>query len=119
MAELALSLDEALMTGKRTTVQAIYEPAVAAKTQEEADEMFAKIMRYLKMAQIADHTEEELKEIALSNLGYYAGYYDHETRTRVRILYNARHPIFGDTEPTPEEAIQAGMDLAQERNNDG
>src|SRR4051812_1615928 len=50
-------------------------------------------------------------EIAGINLGYFAGYYDHETRERVERLFFCVHPILGSAakhKPTPEECVAAG-----------
>lgn len=54
-------------------------------------------------------TREESEEIERSNLGYYAGYYDAETRERVERLFGAVHPIFGRSTPTPAEAYSKGV----------
>lgn len=55
----------------------------------------------------------EAKEIERQNLGYYAGYYDDETRARVERLFGCSHPVFGpiatNKSPTPEAAFAAGI----------
>ncbi len=40
-------------------------------------------------------SKSEAKDLALNNLGYFAGYYDQETANRVKKLFLAVHPIFG------------------------
>jgi hypothetical protein len=59
------------------------------------------------------------EQIAKSNLGYYAGYYDNETRERVERLFNCNHPIFGaiaeKAPPTPEEAFEMGRKMGAAR----
>jgi len=40
-------------------------------------------------------TDSTPLETALTNIGYYAGYYGPETRERVNRLFNCSHPIFG------------------------
>lgn len=71
---------------------------------------------------IVDHnpsiTIDKATEIFKSNIGYIAGYYDFPVRERVNELFGAIHPIFGMTNPTPEEALQAGLDLAKKVMND-
>jgi hypothetical protein len=61
-----------------------------------------------------DMTAEEIVNV---NLGYFAGYYDNETRAPVERLFNTAHPIFGSIKengvPTPEEAFEAGVKEAQ------
>jgi len=59
------------------------------------------------------HDKAEAERIERSNLGYYAGYYDSETMARVNRLFKTTHPIFGDTNPTPAEAFEAGKKMAQ------
>lgn len=62
-------------------------------------------------------TPEKAHEIALANIGYYAGYYDFETRQRVQSLFNAVHPVFGSVEkgePTVEEAFKLGYERGQQ-----
>lgn len=53
-------------------------------------------------------------EIAKSNLGYFAGYYDDDTRRRIEKLFQCSHPIFGSIEkmgtPTAEESFSAGYE---------
>ena len=51
-------------------------------------------------------------QIALINIGYFAGYYDSATARRVNELFETTHPIFGNTYPTPEQALSAGMAAA-------
>ena len=61
----------------------------------------------------------EAEKICKSNLGYYAGYYDNETRARVEKLFLCEHPIFGSIKengaPTPEEAFNAGKNYAKKK----
>ena len=45
---------------------------------------------------VTGRNETEAREIELQNIGYYAGYYDAETRTRVYRLFNTTHPVLGD-----------------------
>lgn len=48
-------------------------------------------------------------EIAKINLGYWAGYYSDTVSKRVKELFNASHPIFGDVIPTAKQAFQCGL----------
>jgi len=61
--------------------------------------------------------KSEAEAICKSNLGYYAGYYDNETRERVERLFCCEHPIFGsfadNGSPTPQEAFNSGVQNAQ------
>ena len=90
-----------------------YGPAMAITVPEEAsryfDECVAHTMSHGK-------SREEAETIERCNLGYWAGYYDNETRVRVERLFVCAHPIFGaiaqNGPPTPEGAFAAGMALA-------
>ena len=73
---------------------------------------------------IRKHLDEEprdndmtAEDIAKSNLGYFAGYYNDETRARVEELFTCSHPIFGTIKdngsPTPEQAFKMGEDIAK------
>jgi len=63
----------------------------------------------------AFRVRSEIEKIIRGNLGYYAGYYDHETRARVERLFKCSHPVFGSIEangaPSPEEAFKKGLEL--------
>lgn len=51
---------------------------------------------------------------ALSNVGYFAGYYDRETADRIYDAFETAHPIFGRTHPSPDEAFKLGTSMATE-----
>lgn len=60
---------------------------------------------------------EDAINIAKSNLGYFAGYYDGITYQRINKTYGAIHPVF-KTNPfdvAPEEAYRIGLEMG--RNN--
>lgn len=90
---------------------ALYDRAMKVEDQDEADGYFdALVERNMRLSKLP---REEAEAVERSNLGYWAGYYDWDTRKRIRRLYGASHPIFGDRQPTPEEAFQMGAALAQ------
>lgn len=86
-----------------------YGPAMKMTSQEVANAYFkecvAHTMGFGKSREEAEDTER-------GNLGYYAGYYDSETRARIERLFQCAHPVFGAIaergEPTAEEALAAG-----------
>lgn len=56
------------------------------------------------------------EEIANTNLGYFSGYYDNDTRRRVERLFGCAHPVFeraDDGVPTSEQALEAGKRLVR------
>lgn len=56
------------------------------------------------------------EEIVNTNLGYFAGYYDDETRSRIEDLFICSHPVFGniaDGKPTSDEAFNDGIKKAK------
>jgi hypothetical protein len=69
-----------------------YGPAMQITDQAEADAYFEKCVQHM-MAR--GRSREEAEQIERSNLGYYAGYYDTETRERVERLFRCAHPVFG------------------------
>lgn len=92
-----------------------YGPAMAFTTQAEADSCFEQLVEHTMSF---GKSREEAESIERQNLGYYAGYYDHETRERVERLYGCKHPIFGAIaergQPTAAEAFEAGQRMARE-----
>jgi hypothetical protein len=92
---------------KDITIGDAYNPAMEITTQEDADAYFDLLVR--SSMKNYGNTKEKAIENEKSNLGYYAGYFDAETRARVYKLFQCQHPIFGLIEPTPEEAFDKGV----------
>jgi len=69
-----------------------YGPAMKITSQEEADAYFAQCVAHMMSF---GYSREEAERIERSNLGYWAGYFDHETRGRVERLFRCAHPVFG------------------------
>ena len=86
-----------------------YGPAMEITTQAEADAYFEECVQHTMGY---GQEREEAKSIERSNLGYYAGYYDAETRERVERLFRCARPVFGAIaekgEPSLEEAFEMG-----------
>lgn len=99
----------------RITIGDKYGPAMKITDQAEADAYFVRCVEHTM--QFVGGSREEAERIERVNLGYYAGYYDDETRKRVERLFKCAHPIFGKIEevgaPSAEEALQAGLDAAK------
>lgn len=100
---------------KESTFGDLLHPAMEIKGQAEADAYFKKLVDYSMT--FWGHSREEAERINKSNLGYFAGYYDSETRERVERLFHCSHPVFGSIAekgtPTPEEALEAGKRMAR------
>jgi len=105
-----------------------YGPAMQIKDQAEADAYFELCVQHSMdlaacgRARFFGKTREEAEAHERTNLGYYAAYYDHETRLRVERLFDCKHPIFGaakDGAPTPEEAFAAGAKMATRSDEGG
>ena len=89
----------------------------AMEIQTEADAMqykrdyIAYTQKFLDKERRTD--EKTAEDIVNINLGYFAGYYDNETRERVERLFCTKHPIFGSIEsngsPTAKEAFTSGL----------
>jgi len=96
------------------TIGDAYRSAMEMTEQADADEWFeALVERCMR----SGNTLEEAEAIERSNLGYFAGYYTHETRLRVERLFRCAHPIFGPATAGPIEprvAFEIGKRLAEE-----
>lgn len=80
------------------TMREIFDEALKCKDKEEAAEF---LEAYISLG--------VTKEIALSNFGYYAGYFNQKTLTKVNELFGAVHPVFGTEMPGPEKAFEMGV----------
>lgn len=100
---------------KDATYGDVYGPAMKIRSKKKAAEYLkALVAHIMKDAEDAKYkTPEGALALAKSNLGYYAGYYDHATMTRVYKLFSTQHPIFGKTVPTMEEAFLKGQELGE------
>jgi hypothetical protein len=92
------------------TIGEAYDPAMKINNQEEANEYFEALV--VRNMTYFEKSRKESEQIEKSNLGYFAGYYDNETRERVERLFMCSHPIFGSIaekgSPTPEDAFEMG-----------
>lgn len=95
----------------KITIGDKYGPAMEITDQAKADEYFDALVEH-SMNRHGKSRAEAVK-IEKANLGYYAGYYSHETRERVERLFRCSHPVFGSIvqngPPTPEQAFNAGV----------
>lgn len=93
------------------TIGETYGPAMAVTDQGEADAVFAALVAGHLAVRPQDGAAEAGR-VQRQNLGYYAGYYDHDTRRRVERLFRCCHPVFGpagDEPLPPEDAFAIGV----------
>ena len=93
-----------------STIREKYGPAMAITDQAVADAYLEKCVRH---SLLFGNSREQAESVERSNLGYFAGYCDHKTRTRVERLFYCSHPIFGSIAdngpPTTEQAFEMGF----------
>jgi hypothetical protein len=98
---------------ERITIGDKYDPAMRMTEQAEADAYFERCVEHTMRF---GKSLAEAESIERANLGYFAGYYDAETRARVERLFRCAHPIFGAIaergQPTAAEALAAGVRAA-------
>ena len=89
-------------------------PAMKITEREDANQYLKEYIAYTQKYLDEEPRDDNMtaEQIVKSNLGYFAGYYDNETRKRVERLFNCSHPVFGSIEkngvPTSEEAFNLG-----------
>ena len=89
-------------------------PAMEITDPEDARQYLTEYAKYTQKFLDKEPRDDNMtaQDICKVNLGYFAGYYDDETRVRVEKLFTCQHPIFGTIEdngsPTPEEAFKMG-----------
>ena len=97
------------------TIGEKYGPAMEIVEQDAANAYFEECVKH-SMERFG-MTRAEATHCERVNLGYYAGYYDSETRRRVERIFSCSHPFFGSIaergEPTAEETLRAGRDAAE------
>jgi hypothetical protein len=71
-----------------------YGPAMEITNEKAAAEYFEKCVRH---SMYFGNSRARAEQIERVNLGYYSGYYDHETMKRVERLFLAPHPILGSS----------------------
>lgn len=94
----------------QATLGEIYGPAMEITTADAARAYLKRITHHLHR----HHPSKSLPECeqqARDNIGYWSGYYSDETASRALRLFQATHPIFGDSQPEPEAARVAGFRL--------
>lgn len=95
---------------KDATYGEIMAPAI--KIAEDGDTELGRkyVEAYVQyLMQDWGHTEKDAYRVVLNNIGYWAGYYGHETMKLVHEFYGAEHPVFGASQPTTKEAFDAGV----------
>lgn len=99
---------------EKLTLGELLHPAMKITDEEDAKQYFEEYVKHIQKRLDENPRDDNstAEDIAKSNLGYFAGYYDNETRERVERLFLCRHPIFGSIKengaPTPVEAFKAG-----------
>ena len=100
-------------------------PAMEITDPEDAQQYFAEYVNYIQKYHMLDKEPRDddvtAEQIVKINLGYFAGYYDDETRQRVEELFMCSHPVFGsiknDGSPTPDQAFEMGTMIRKNRRN--
>jgi hypothetical protein len=67
------------------TIGEKYGPAMDVSTEIEAREYFEKLVQH--SMKVANRTREDAEWLEKTNIRYYSGYYDQQTRERVLALY--------------------------------
>lgn len=90
-------------------------PAMEITEQTEADIYFEKLIEF-GLRKNGALSRGEVEKNYRSSLGYYAGYYNHETRVQVERLFKCNHPVFGEAKegpPASQEAFNKGVARAR------
>lgn len=94
----------------------ILGPAMKIKSQEDADAYFEILV--LAHMRLRERTRSDAERETRESIGYFAGYYDYETRERVEKLFRCQHPIFGPIatarDLTAQEIFEMGYELGKE-----
>jgi len=97
------------------TMDGKYRPAMKITEEAAADEYFEACVNHcIRMSGV---TRLQAEVIEKTNLAYFAGYFDEETRRRVERLFNCVHPFFGSIKeqgaPEPDVAFNMGIAIGE------
>lgn len=95
------------------TVGDMYTTAIdIAKTgdKQKAKRYFDALVNYIHVADKKTQSILECEKIIHSNIGYWAGYFEHGMVEKVYEVYGSKHPVFGNTTPTASEAFKMGVE---------
>lgn len=104
--------------GKETlTYGDCLHPAMKITEQEDANQYLGEYVSYIQKSLDKEPRTDNMtaEQIAKTILGYFAGYYDNETRERVEELFKCSHPVFGNASegtPTADEAFNMSKSLS-------
>ena len=93
------------------TIGEVFDEALHCAKTSKASDFFKAYVEYILNTNDEVNTYAEAEEIAKSNLGYFAGYYDRKTIDIIYKTYQCSHPIFGDKpyDISPQEAFKIGV----------
>lgn len=79
------------------TYRECLQPAMSIREEADADQYFAAYVAFIQRSLDKEPRKDNMTaaQIARINLGYYAGYFDTETRERIYRLFACTHPVFG------------------------
>lgn len=103
------------MITAQMTNHEILGPAMEIESKSDADAYF----EILVLAHMRMHETEraEAERKIRESIGYYAGYYDYDTRERVEKLFRCEHPVLGPIAfakyLTPQEILERGIELGR------
>jgi hypothetical protein len=98
------------------TIAELYTPAMEITTQAKADAYFEKLVD-LCLRELPELSRTQAEAMQRSNLGYYAGYYSHETRIRVEELFRCQHPVLPPARTgqlSPKEILAIGLEAGRQ-----
>lgn len=99
------------------TIGEAFGPAMEMTDETEARRYFNALVD--RQMRVFGHDRTQAEKDTRANLGYYAGYYDSETRSRVERLFACAYPVFGAISkvgsPTPEEALRMDQDMTRKQ----
>lgn len=98
-----------------------YSKAMNTQTQAEADVYLAALID--RNVANTELSRKEAQEVERSNLAYWAGYCDNETRERIERLFCCAHPFLGaiaETGPlTATQCLEIGRELGRQLSPEG
>lgn len=90
------------------------DPIISIVNEDELKEYFEDYVQW-NMSKLEGSTRAEVEDMCRSNIGYWAGYYGVEARTKVENILKAIHPHLGSVnlQLTSQEIFERGKALGR------
>jgi hypothetical protein len=104
-------MKKTIWNNPEATYRETLAPAMEITERRNANEYLARLIQ--RDMTLFGLSHEKSYSNQMTNLGYYAGYYDYDTQVRVRALFGADHPVVSLGRMPTVSPYEAGREMAR------